>query len=540
MDHFPYENFRPGQKETILSILDAFKSGKRFVLLEAPTGSGKSAIAYTVAMHFKRSYYLTSTKILQTQLWNDFGASGRLAVLKGRNAYPCVKWPKVLNEISRGERPKLRTSLSALISRPDFKFDCSVGFCKLQNQTKRGKKDQEASLPGCDADCVYKKAMQDAKDSKICVMNFDSFLYQTAYNHVFRGDERDLMVADECHNSESKLLDFVSLVISDKDLPIRLEEKKTPDQYAKYFKDIGLVRMIGNMRLAALQSDDVRLADKLENLLSKLDIFFDEIGTSKWICNFVKRYKYRVIEIKPLFVRHFAKRNLFSLSKKVLMMSATILSPDAVMDSLGIDKDETAFFRMPSHFPLDKRSIVLDPCGSLSYKNKHNTFPKLVKKIDEICGAHKGQKGIIHTHNFEIANLLLDSCKNTKRFLFQKNFDSKKEMLEEHSNGHDSIIIAPAMHEGLDLIDDLSRFQVICKIPYPNQNDNPQLKERVNLSWNYYVWLTALKLVQSYGRSVRHDEDWATTYIVDSDFARFMDMAIDILPDWFLEAINAH
>ena len=98
--------------------------------------------------------------------------------------------------------------------------------------------------------------------------------------------------------------------------------------------------------------------------------------------------------------------------------------------------------------------------------------------------------------------------------------------------------VAPAMHEGLDLIDDSSRFQIICKVPYPNQNDNPQLKERVDLSWNYYVWLTALKLVQSYGRSVRHDKDWASTYIVDSDFARFAEMAIDILPDWFLEAIQ--
>jgi hypothetical protein len=37
---------------------------------------------------------------------------------------------------------------------------------------------------------------------------------------------------------------------------------------------------------------------------------------------------------------------------------------------------------------------------------------------------------------------------------------------------------------------------------------------------------------------VRHDKDWASTYIVDSDFARFAEMAINILPDWFLEAIQ--
>jgi Rad3-related DNA helicase len=122
--------------------------------------------------------------------------------------------------------------------------------------------------------------------------------------------------------------------------------------------------------------------------------------------------------------------------------------------------------------------------------------------------------------------------------LFQKDFPSKDEMLEEHGKRKNSIIVAPAMHEGIDLVDDLSRFQIICKVPYANQNDNPQLKKRVELSWNYYVWLTALKLVQSCGRSVRHDKDWAETYILDSGFGRFMDMSINILPEWFLEALQ--
>jgi Rad3-related DNA helicase len=182
----------------------------------------------------------------------------------------------------------------------------------------------------------------------------------------------------------------------------------------------------------------------------------------------------------------------------------------------------------------------LEPCGSLSFKNKAKTFPKLVRTVDQICSKYSDKKGIIHTHNFEIADLLIGGCrKNTERFLFQRDFESKDEMLRHHARQSNSVIVAPAMHEGLDLVDDLSRFQILCKIPYPNQNDNPQLKQRVKLSWNYYVWLTALKLVQSYGRSVRHDSDWAHTYIVDSDFARFLDMSVDILPEWFLEAIDA-
>ena len=90
---------------------------------------------------------------------------------------------------------------------------------------------------------------------------------------------------------------------------------------------------------------------------------------------------------------------------------------------------------------------------------------------------------------------------------------------------------------GRDLKDDLSRFQIICKVPYPNANSDKQLKLRTKANWHYYLWLTALKLVQSYGRSVRSDTDHAQTYILDADFDKFVKMARKMLPAWFLGAI---
>jgi Rad3-related DNA helicase len=369
-------------------------------------------------------------------------------------------------------------------------------------------------------------------------MNFDSFLYQTAYAKAFKEHARNFMCIDECHNSENKLLDFVTLTISDRDLSVRLKEKRSAEEYADYFKEIDLLGHARFLRIEAQNRDDIRTAERMDNLISKLVIFFDQLEDNRWICDFIRRQRYRVVQIKPLFVNKFANSNLFSRASKTLMMSATILSEHQVMSSLGIDPSEAVVCKMPSSFPPSNRPIYLEPCGSLGYKNKHGTFPQLVKTVDKICKKYPDKKGIIHTHNFEIANLLLDHCTSKRRFLFQKNFTDKGEMLRKHAKSANSVIVAPAMHEGLDLIDDLSRFQIICKVPYPNQNDNPQLKERVRLSWDYYVWLTTLKIVQSYGRSVRHDEDWAHTYIVDSDFGRFFEMAADILPDWFVEAIQ--
>jgi Rad3-related DNA helicase len=92
------------------------------------------------------------------------------------------------------------------------------------------------------------------------------------------------------------------------------------------------------------------------------------------------------------------------------------------------------------------------------------------------------------------------------------------------------------MHEGLDLKDDLGRFQIICKVPYPSIKD-PQIAKRKEESSDYYAWLTATKLVQQYGRIVRHVDDYGITYILDSDFKFFAYHNGEMLPDWFTEAI---
>jgi Rad3-related DNA helicase len=531
MSFFPFDQYRPGQEEIIKSILKSFSDNKRIVMLEAPTGSGKSVIAYTVAKHFGSSYYLTATKILQQQLINSFSTDKNLVALKGRNSYTCNKWPEYIQKAANDEI-SIKQALINHLSSPEFNFNCNVGVCKMIFK--------KSKMPACTPEqstimCPYWRQNYMARAAQICVMNFDSFLYQTVYGGKW--DNRDFMVIDESHNTEDKLLDFVSLTVSDRDLGVTIKKQDTPEKYVRHFADIDLVKHVEMLMAVAEASGDIKKYDRLESLHSKFGLL-KEISNEGWVCDYKHMVKYHVVELKPLFVKSYANELILNKANRVLMMSATILSPNLVAESLGIESNEFVFYKMPNLFPIKNRPIYVDGCGSLNFKNKIETFPKLIVKVDEICDKYNDKRGIIHTHSFEIAKLLIDSCKNSNRFLFQKNFIDKSEMLEEHSKRKNSILVAPAMHEGLDLVDGLSRFQIICKVPYPNQQDNPQLKKRVELSWHYYLWLTALKLVQSYGRSIRHKDDWAHTYIVDSDFVKFFDMAANILPDWFVEALQ--
>ena len=45
--YFPFDEFRPNQRESIESVIETYQTKPCFVL-EAPTGIGKSGIAYCV------------------------------------------------------------------------------------------------------------------------------------------------------------------------------------------------------------------------------------------------------------------------------------------------------------------------------------------------------------------------------------------------------------------------------------------------------------------------------------------------------------
>ena len=92
------------------------------------------------------------------------------------------------------------------------------------------------------------------------------------------------------------------------------------------------------------------------------------------------------------------------------------------------------------------------------------------------------------------------------------------------------------MTEGVDLKDDISRFQIICKVPYPYLGDKLVKKRMYKWRW-WYPLQTAKSIVQSVGRSVRSAEDHAVTYILDDDWNRFFSKNSHMFPEDFKKSI---
>ena len=202
-EYFPFDHCREGQEECISAILEGFDSGKRFAVLEAPTGSGKSAIGITIAQYFKYTYYLTIQKVLQEQIARDF-SSHDLTDLQGRSNYPCTFWESQAHKLQHISKKKLNTKLKE-------KPACNKGFCREslksskcswcfsfpQNLYSKPNGESCGALPSLPpgmkySACTYYEQAWRASASRICCMNFSSFLYQLKYGLRIFG-KRDLL-----------------------------------------------------------------------------------------------------------------------------------------------------------------------------------------------------------------------------------------------------------------------------------------------------------------------------------------------------------
>ena len=94
------------------------------------------------------------------------------------------------------------------------------------------------------------------------------------------------------------------------------------------------------------------------------------------------------------------------------------------------------------------------------------------------------------------------------------------------------MLVASGMYEGLDLVDDTARWQVVSKIPWPSLAD-PAMKWRANEDPDFYNWETLRQVIQACGRVCRGPDDYGVTYILDSTWNRLEREAAHLFPDWF-------
>lgn len=498
---FGRDTFRTHQKEVMMDISKAFDEGYQCVILDAPTGSGKSEIGASFARAAKDAHILTPQKILQDQYsisFPDFFS------MKGRSAYPCTS-------DEPGET-------------------CATGICRRRKAV-------------ANPDCPYKLAKDKAKASDVTVHNFDSFFYQNSYGEGYGG--RKLLIIDEAHNIPNKFSTFLSFTIDSRS-GIQVPEATMIEEYDDFVRATAAdYRLEYNMlqqlfEAAELSVEQLSRMHDLGQSLWRMDKYLVERSKDRpteFVFDFKEDGRYGPnVTFRPVMVGKFAREWLFNYGERIILMSATILDKEIFCREVGLDSSTTYYKSVPSTFPPEHRPIIKKYAGPMSYRYIDETLPNIIDIVQRIVDRFPGRKGIIQTHSEKIASYLQRNLFDA-RFTFNKSFHRPQEMLDYHRSKEGSIIVASGLREGLDLRGDLSKVQIFCKVPYPSMGDKV-VKRKMELDPNWYGWITSVMFVQSLGRSVRSPKEKAVTYILDSGFGGFYKRNKRFIPKYIQEAIK--
>jgi Rad3-related DNA helicase len=514
LECFPSSSLRQYQKEIIEAAVQAFSSGKKCVILTAPTGFGKSYVNASFAS-VTRSFYATPQLALIDQVLRDPSLRSRFVEIKGRRNYPCYYEPQRSVHIGRCVTED---------------YDCKERFevCPYWLQKGRAIKAPSVLL---------------------------SFAYLVAEGQTEGHSEsylgtRTLLVLDEAHNIEEECLNHVSVNVTpfsiphevyDKLLP-QLREVKTEKQLDKLLESIEAslkaqleqVRKIAESTgLSVMQAED---KERIERYLETYGLY--KSSKSEWVW----QIKSDQLLVQPLFAREFMKELIWKRAEHYIISSATILNPQEYVELTGLldllENDEICILpQVPSTFPVENRPVIDRTVGPLSRAGWEQNMPKAVQAIEEIL-REEGGNVAIHCHSYDHQRALFENLpEDLRQRLIIHTRRDRDEKLREWMHSRGKVFVSVAFNEGQDWKYDVCDAQILLKVPFPDLGDK-RVKKRLEMGrQQWYDNQAMLEVIQAYGRAVRAEDDKARFYVVDGSFARLVRKCWQFIPDWFKETL---
>jgi Rad3-related DNA helicase len=209
--------------------------------------------------------------------------------------------------------------------------------------------------------------------------------------------------------------------------------------------------------------------------------------------------------------------------------------------SLGLKPSRVAWLELDSTFPIENRLIHMTTVGSMGRKCLEATMPHLLAMCQTILESHPTEKGLVHCHSYALGQRIYDYLRRAPgghRVLYATKAAERAILYNRHRTTKEpTVMLSPSIAEGFSFDDDLARFQIIAKIPWPYLGDR-QVAAKMKLDRDWYTLQTVGTILQTCGRIVRSATDHGTTYITDSDFIRLYSDNTKFFPKWFKDAFK--
>jgi ATP-dependent DNA helicase DinG len=491
--YFPFPECRPAQAEALDFVVQHFHTTDDF-FIEAAGGIGKSGIAVALARWLaalgRQTYISTTTVELENQYIRDFFKLG-LRQLHSKSRYAC-------NDYQR----------------------CDIGSA-AQCRSKV---------------CAYQLAQKAFLTSRTSICNAAYLL--TCARHVEDWPTRDLAIFDEAHALHETIAGSYSISIPHYNVS-HLPDEGCEIEWLQECYAPELTAQVRNLeeQLEDTDREDPELGRTVKQLeaqnrrlhnISKLL----EDDSSEWIFD----HQSDQLNILPLWGKRLAQELLPRIGQKRIFLSATLRDAKRQARYLGIDPRKAVAISLPSPFPVKNRLIHVLPVVRWGWPDQTPAIEQVCVLLARILKRHPDERGLVHVSSYFQARSIIARMRNP-RLLVHENSQDKPEIMARFRATPGAVLVSPSSHEGLDLYGDLSRFQVIAKLPFPSKGDK-RTQRRMATDPGWYALHTAQKLIQSVARSVRSENDFAVTYLLDSKFMDFYEDFGRLLPRYFREALR--
>ena len=504
------------QEDLVRKIIELFKRNKKFVVLNAKTGTGKSLIALNVIKYLGRGIVVVPTKPLQKQYYESYYRGSiriknfEISIILGRANFTC----RYIKKVTCAYR---NLPCTKKIEKNEKRYEIAM---KCRYWIGRGYKDLGDSFINKMDNYGFDFKTYESIDGSICYIFFRDNNICDYYKQFFSYLHCDCIVMNsalfkiECLKGLLPKVDV--LVIDEFDYFFdNLIEALTfrYDDYEKISERLNL----SHLDKVKLKSIFELLVDGdytifLEKLYDFLELFENNYAYTlkDRVATYIEMWDYVSVtkdKNKVKFILTTPTRlidRLFKNFEYVLLMSATPISKKVLKSFYNISAAEV---KGVSKVPGTVFLLKPEKLYKITYNNWYQVKPKVERMIETFIELAKNLKlrTIIITH---AKRYVEDVCKK-----LDIPFDNaNNNYLEMFLRGTINIVATTRGTRGLDLKGDLARFIIIPKMPFPDLKESVygMLMNTINkeVARDLYLDATFRTLEQEIGRGLRHKKDW--------------------------------
>ncbi|WP_282192222.1 ATP-dependent DNA helicase [Romboutsia ilealis] len=560
---FPFENYRPGQRELAVRVYKSIIDSKK-CFAQAPTGTGKTistlfpAIKAMGENETSKIFYLTAKTITREVAQNT------ISLMRKKDLN--------LKSVTITAKEKI-CKMEEVNCNPEYCPYANGYFDRINNSLKDilakyndYSKENIEKISEEYILCPFELSLDltNLSDVIICDYNyvFDPRVYLKRFFDTKTTDYTFLI--DEAHNlvdraremysatlNEEKFIK-VKKLISKKDKRITRVIKEIQSYFEDKLEDLttvdenDLVESEAPLELCEILSSFIKFVDEYlartnEENEELMDLYFDvysflsisDFYDKNYTTIYTKTFNGMTIKIYCVNPQKVIEEKM-KKAKSNIIFSATLIPMDYFMKMYSYD-EEDFIINLKSPFDVNNRLLMIGDNVATTYNKRFETSEDIASYIANCVQAKKGNY-MVFFPSYKYMELVFDKMKenypNINTSIQESNMseEEKEEFLsmfdEDNKETHVGFcVLGGHFSEGIDLTNDKLIGVIIVGVGMPQIGiERDIIKEHMkdsNKGFDYaYVYPGMIKVLQAAGRCIRTDDDKGVILLLDNRYSQ--------------------